>query len=125
MATSTLLRPRRLIAVFTFCSVLPAIAAGAGWFGLKLNVKADGFFNPVVRSITVESVSPGSPAAKAGLAAGDAVIEVQDLKVGGAKASELKPLLQTSVGQTLRLKVEHASAPPKEVVLKAAPKPSG
>jgi C-terminal processing protease CtpA/Prc len=125
MPVGTLPRIWYLSSLFALCSVVHGAAAASGWFGLKLKVDADGFLNPVVRSITIEMVVPGSPAAKAGLAAGDAVIEVQGVKVGGTKASELKPVLQTSVGENLRLKVAHGSAPPKEVVLKAAPKPSG
>ncbi len=125
MRKGTLPRLWYLSSLFALCSVANAVAAASGWFGLKLNVDADGFFNPIVRSITIEMVDPGSPAAKAGLAVGDAVVEVQGVKVVGAKASELKPVLQMSVGQTLRLKIAHGSAPPKEVVLTAAPKPSG
>jgi C-terminal processing protease CtpA/Prc len=115
----------RLLTAFACLIALVAVAqpAGSRWFGLKLRVDADGIFNPKVRSITVEKVFPASPAEKAGLAAGDLIIEVQGRIVAGAKASDLKPALQGSVGASLRLKVKHASAEPHEVTLIAEPKP--
>jgi C-terminal processing protease CtpA/Prc len=98
-------------------------AASDGWFGLTLNVDADGFFHPVVRSIKVQAVVPNSPAAKAGLEVGDVVLEAQGVKVAGAKPAELRPAFKTSVGDKWRIKVQHATAKPREVVLTAAAKP--
>jgi C-terminal processing protease CtpA/Prc len=123
----TQLKPLRILSCLVLflilCSSVRAAPGEGGWFGLALKVNADGFFHPVVRSISVEKVWPDSPAARAGLAAGDAVLEVQGVKVAGATPAQLKPALQTAVGQTLRLKVQHGSTPPAEIVLKAAPKP--
>jgi C-terminal processing protease CtpA/Prc len=115
----------RLLTTLACLIALVAMAqpAGSRWFGLKLRVDADGIFNPKVRSITVETVSPASPAEKAGLVAGDLIIEVQGKTVAGAKASDLKAPLEGSVGDSLRLTVRHASAEPREVTLIAAPKP--
>ena len=59
------------------------------------------------------------------MAAGDLVVEVQGIRVAGAKAEALKPALQGgSVGETLHLKVQRGgSGQPREVTLVAVPKP--
>ena len=100
-----------------------ALAAERGYCGFALTVDVDGIFNPTLRSIKIDQVTPGSPAAKAGLAAGDLVVEVQGLVVAGAKGDDLKAAMQKSVGETLRLKIKHANADLVEVSMTAAPKP--
>ena len=100
-----------------------AFAAERGYFGFSVTVDADGIFNPTLRSIKIDQVSPGSPAAKAGLAAGDSILEVQGLVVSGAKGDELKAAMQKSAGEMLRLKIRHANADPVEVSMTATTKP--
>ncbi len=110
--------------LFTLFAVGPvAHAAGDAWYGLKLNVEADGVLHPIVHSIKVEKVWPASPAAQAGLAVGDVVVEIQGLKVDGAKADELKKAMSKKVGETLRLKVKHDGNELRDCTLTAAQKP--
>jgi C-terminal processing protease CtpA/Prc len=97
-------------------------ATGEKWYGLTLNIDADGFFHPIVRSIRVERIAPDSPAERAGLLSGDRVLELQGVKVAGARADALEKL-QKPVGDTLRLKIQHGTAEPREVILMAAQKP--
>jgi len=97
-------------------------AAEAGWFGLGLSVDADGALSPTLRSITIAKVLPSSPAARAGLAPGDTVLEVQGILVAGAKADVLKAAMQKAVGETLRVKIQRG-AEIREVSLIAVNKP--
>lgn len=101
-----------------------AYAAGKGWFGLVVHVDADAkWFRTVVKAISVERVVPGSPAAKAGITAGDTVLEVQGITVAGGAGDQLQAAMKRSAGETLRLKVSHAGGEPREVTLVAMPEP--
>jgi C-terminal processing protease CtpA/Prc len=111
-----------IIAALSF-SALASYAAEKGWFGFALAIDADGILNPKLRSVTVDKILSASPAAKAGLSAGDKIVEVEGIIVEGAKADTLKAVMQKSVGETLRLKVKRGADAPWDVVLVAAPKP--
>jgi C-terminal processing protease CtpA/Prc len=111
-------------AVALVLSPMTLQAAEKGWFGFSISVDAEGIsLNPKLRSIKVEKIFPSSPAAKAGLAQGDVVLEVEGIAVEGAKADTLKAAMQKSVGETLHLKVKHGADAPHEVALTAASKP--
>ena len=86
-----------------------AHAAERGYFGFSIAVDADGFFKPTLKSVTVNGITPGSPAQLAGLVSGDQFVEVEGHQVAGAKADEIKPYLTRNVGETIRLKVKKAS----------------
>ncbi len=122
---------RQIIAalVLAWVAVLASFASAAaekGWFGLAFNIETEGFsFNPSVRSVKIEKVVPSSPAAGAGLEAGDVVIQVQDVVIAGAKADDLKAAMKKSAGETLRLRIKRGAAEPYEVPLVAVVKPSG
>lgn len=83
----------------------PAAAESArGAFGITVAVTADGWFNPTVRSAKVAKVQPELPAARAGVAVGDQVVEVDGRRVPGANASDLAPLAQGKrVGEPVEL----------------------
>ena len=101
-----------------------AFAAERGYFGFAVTVDIDSMLlNPTLRTVKVDQVAAGSPAAKAGLVAGDLITEVQGLVVAGAKGDDLKAAMQKSVGETLRLKIKHANADPVDVSMTAAGKP--
>ena len=123
LASHTMNRLSALILVVYIATAcfLPAWAAGEkGWFGFSVSVDAEGFsFNPTLRAIKIQEVVPSSPAAAAGLASGDFVIEVQGITVAGAKADALKAAMQKAVGETLRLRVKRGSSEVQEVSLVA------
>ncbi|MGS0754009.1 PDZ domain-containing protein [Roseateles sp. GG27B] len=73
----------------------------------------------------IEKVAPASPAALAGLAAGDVVVALQGIAIAGAKADDLKAAMKKSVGETLRMKVKHGPVEATEIQLIAMPKPAG
>lgn len=100
-------------------------SAEKGWFGFALNIDAEGLsLNPNLRSIKIDKVFPASPAAKAGLASGDMILELEGIAVEGAKADTLKAVIQKSPGETLRLKIKRGADAPHEISLVAAPKPA-
>lgn len=118
---------RRLTLAFLILlgALAPSLhAEGAkGWLGFGLNVDADGFFHPVVRSIKVSKVLPGTPAEKAGIAVGDLLVEVGAIKVAGAKGDELQSAMHLTVGDTVQLKIQHGADAPRAVTMVAVAKP--
>jgi C-terminal processing protease CtpA/Prc len=97
-----------------------------GTFGLTVAVDADGFFlNPTVKSVTVQKVEPKSPAANAGIAAGDQIVEAEGRTVAGAKARELEPMMSKKPGQALHLLLKRPKGESYKVTLIAVAKPAG
>jgi C-terminal processing protease CtpA/Prc len=112
-----------LAAAVLLFSPLASQAAENGWFGVALAIDADGILNPKLRSIKIDKILPASPAANAGLSAGDMIVEIEGIVVEGATADTLKTAMQKSVGETLRLKIKHGADVSRDVSLIAAPKP--
>ena len=77
-----------------------------GSFGFVLAIDGEGFFlDPTLKSVTITSVVPSSPAARAGIAPQDRVVEADGRRVEGTKARELEPLMKKRVGESLRLRL--------------------
>lgn len=101
-----------------------AVAAGSGYLGLALAVNGEGFFlNPTIRSIKVQKVNAGSPAARAGIAEGDEIVEVEGRPVAGAKARDLQPYVERNVGETVRLTVRKPNGDVRQLSVKTEAKP--
>ncbi|MBV8659638.1 MAG: PDZ domain-containing protein [Burkholderiales bacterium] len=98
-----------------------------GWFGFDAKAEIQGApsQDPVLASLQVESVAPASPAAMAGLAAGDLIVAVQGTQVSGTHATALRSLMQKVAGETIQLTIKHGTEAPKAVTLTAMPKPGG
>ena len=97
--------------VFALAIALPAtvFATERGVIGVSMAIDSEGsFLSPTLRSIKIVMVIPESPAALAGIKAGDEVIEVAGRLVAGAKAREIQALAEKDVGQSLNLKVRHS-----------------
>lgn len=111
------------------------VTAGAGtaraaddkaWFGFAVSVETEGVsFNPTLRSVRIEKLASSSPAERAGVAPGDAVVSLDGIVVAGAKANELKAVMKKSVGGTVRIEIERADAEAHEVELVATTEPPG
>ena len=55
-----------------------------GFFGLAIAIDVEGFFlNPILRTLTIEKVEPSSPAAHAGIAPGDQILEMEGRVIAG------------------------------------------
>ena len=114
-----------LVAMCCLALSLAGRAAEAdGWFGFTVNADVDGFFSPVLRSITVISVSPDSPAASRGLAAGDKIAGVEGIAVAGHAAKEIQVALHKAIGETLQLRLTRANGESYLATLTAAAKPT-
>jgi C-terminal processing protease CtpA/Prc len=113
----------RALALACAVSIASAVAAEKGYIGLSVSIDADGIFHPTLKSAVVHDVAPGSPAAAAGLAKGDQLVEVEGRTVAGAKAEDLKPYLSRNAGEALRLKVRKPSGEVVDVTIVAAVRP--
>jgi C-terminal processing protease CtpA/Prc len=90
-----------------------------GTFGFVAKVDAEGIFNPTLKTVHIQSVQQGMPAAVAGIAAGDRIIEVQGVKVEGAKASEMAERMKKKPGESIVLKLSRSLGESYEVTLVA------
>lgn len=110
--------------------LLGLLAAGAhaaehGYFGFVLNAETGGFFlAPTITALRVDKVLPGTPAERAGLRAGDRIVEVEGAPVIGAKALELKARANRLPGQTLHLTLRHADGQVYKAAMVAIPHPT-
>jgi Periplasmic protease len=117
---------KKLLHTFVLLAFLCAAVAGAGdagWFGFRLGVDGSGFINPIVKSVTVQEVLPGSPAAKQPITVGDEVIEIEGTPVPGHRANELKPLMGKKVGEVLHLRLKRVGGEIYSVTMTAAKRP--
>ena len=99
-------------------------AAEKGWFGFGLKVEGSGFLSFTVKSVTVESIAPHSPASEQSIAVGDEIIQVEETTVPGRRAWELKPLLQKQVGDKIHLRLKRPTGQIYSVTLTAAKSPA-
>ena len=103
-----------------------ASAGEHGFFGFALKAETKGFFlAPTLSDLSIDRVIPGTPAARAGIRAGDRIIEVEGQPVAGSKALDLKAKATREVGQTLHLTLRHADGTVYRVALVAVPHPAG
>lgn len=113
----------KLLALWLLLLSVGAVAGEKGYIGLAVTVDAQGFFSPTLRSITVSQVLAGSPAERAGISAGDQLLEIEGHTVSGANANDFKPYLQIDAGQPLHLAVKKSSGEVKSIFLVAGNKP--
>lgn len=101
-----------------------AHAEDHGYFGFALDAETQGFFSPTITSLSIDKVLPGTPAERAGIRAGDRIVEVEGKPVAGSKALELKASATRQVGQTLHLTLRHADGQVFHVAMVAVPHPA-
>ena len=95
-----------------------------GGFGLAVEVDVDGVFSPTLRSVTVKSVSAGRPAAMAGIAAGDQIVEIDGKAIAGSKAKEMEKSMKKNVGETMNVKIKKPDGQILAMTLVASAKPN-
>ena len=101
-----------------------ATAGERGWFGFGLKLSSEGFFlNPTVKSITIGSLVPGSPAARSRIAVGDTIYRIEGVPIVGKKAKALQSLAEREVGQTLHVDLKRPNGEVYSVALVAAKRP--
>ncbi|WP_133479471.1 PDZ domain-containing protein [Cognatilysobacter segetis] len=115
-------KPRLLAAALLLLASATASAA-PGRYGFGVEAETSGLLRPVLERVSIASVQPGSPAAAAGLRAGDRVVDIDGQTVQGAAARPMAARLRdVQAGQRLRLGVMRTTG--RVVVdLVAAPRP--
>lgn len=80
-----------IVVIATTLTANLAAAGEKGWFGFAMAIDVEGTpLNPKLRTVKVDSVSPTSPAASAGIAPGDLFVEIEGISVPGANAYTVK-----------------------------------
>ena len=113
-----------VVALLLMTATFAADERGALGFGIE--VDGSGFFlNPTIESVTVTSIATPSPAASAGIAIKDRIIEADGHPVVGAKARDLEPLLKKKVGEIIRLRLRRPNGDEYAVTLVAVARAGG
>ena len=100
----------------------PALAGKKSKFGFGMETTVSGMLSPKLKRIKVSEVQPGSPAASAGLKAGDMIIEANGTLIAGAPAREMAARFKAiKTGQHLRLKVQRGNQALADIDIVAGP----
>ncbi|HEX6019478.1 MAG TPA: PDZ domain-containing protein [Burkholderiaceae bacterium] len=106
--------------------LLPAAAAAdsppRGRLGFTVYVEVDGSYaKPILKSVRVQEIEPGSPAEKGGLLVEDLIVQAQGRPLAGANAREVAAMVQVPPGQKLHLVVRRPDGTQRRVTLVAGP----
>ena len=101
----------------------PAAAdTSRGRLGFTVYVQVDGTYAmPVLKSVHVQEIEPGSPAESAGLKIDDQILTVQGKRLEGANAREIAAMVQVPPGARLRLVVRSPDGAERHVTIVAGP----
>lgn len=121
---------RRLLepALALACSLLLALPQPAssevrrGRLGFTVYVQVDGSYaKPILKSVHVQEIEPGSPAERGGLKVDDEIVEVQGQPLVGANARDVAAMVQVPPGERLRLVVRGGDGAERRVTIVAGP----
>jgi C-terminal processing protease CtpA/Prc len=109
-------------ALLLFSLLAPATALAKGRLGFAIAVATDGYFSTTLAEVKVTSVQAGSPSEKAGLKAGDLLVEMNGTAIKGASGPAMKKILgSVKAGEHLLLKVQRASSGVLDIDIVAGP----
>jgi C-terminal processing protease CtpA/Prc len=93
-----------------------------GRLGFTVYVNVDGSYaKPVLKSVHVQEIEPGSPAEVGGLQVDDEIVEVEGKPLVGANAREVAAMVQVPPGERLRLVVRGRDGSERRVTIVAGP----
>jgi C-terminal processing protease CtpA/Prc len=93
-----------------------------GRLGFTVYVNVDGSYaKPVLKSVHVQEIEPGSPAEVGGLQVDDEILQVQGKAMVGANAREVAAMVQVPPGERLRLVVRGRDGSERRVTIVAGP----
>lgn len=101
----------------------PASADGTrGRLGFTVYVEVDGSYaKPILKSVHVQEIEPGSPAEAGGLKLDDQILQVQGKPLAGANARDVAAMVQVPPGAKLRLVVRSTDGAQRHVTIVAGP----
>jgi len=82
-----------LSSLLLFALLAPSPAFAKARLGFGVAVETDGFFSTTLTEVRITTVQRGSPSEKAGLKAGDVVIELDGRQIRGDSETTLKQAL--------------------------------
>ena len=93
-----------------------------GRLGFTVYVEVDGSYaKPILKSVHVQEIEPGSPAEVGGLKVDDQIVEVQGKALAGANAREVAAMVQVPPGERLQLVVRGSDGAQRELTIVAGP----
>ena len=93
-----------------------------GRLGFTVYVEVDGSYaKPVLKSVHVQEIEPGSPAEVGGLKVDDQIVQVGGKPLVGANAREVAAMVQVPPGERLRLVVRGSDGSVRHVTIVAGP----
>ena len=122
--------PHRIVAALVVAlSMLIASPAGAvdidpnrGSLGFTVYVEVDGsYVSPILKSVRVQEIEPGSPAEASGLKVEDVILRVQGKPLAGANARDVVSIVQVPPGERLQLLVRGTDGAERSVTIVAGP----
>jgi S1-C subfamily serine protease len=91
-----------------------------GRVGFTVYVEVDGSYaKPVLKSVRVQEIEPGSPAEAGGLKVDDEIVQVEGKALAGANAREVAAMVQVPPGESLRLVVRGIDGAQRQVTIVA------
>ncbi len=120
---------RLLAALAALLTLLLARPAGAvdidpnrGRLGFTVYVEVDGsYVTPILKSVRVQEIEPGSPAEASGLQVEDVILQVQGKPLAGANARDVVGIVQVPPGERLHLLVRSVDGVERRVTIVAGP----
>ncbi len=119
--------PRALALPLVVGALLLAQATASAEFrrgrvGFTVYVEVDGSYaKPVLKSVHVQEIEPGSPAEAGGLRVDDEIVQAQGQPLAGANAREVAAMVQVAPGERLRLVVRGIDGAERHVTIVAGP----
>ncbi len=119
--------PRALALPLVVGALLLAQATASAEFrrgrvGFTVYVEVDGSYaKPVLKSVHVQEIEPGSPAEAGGLRVDDEIVQAQGQPLAGANAREVAAMVQVAPGERLRLVVRGIDVAERHVTIVAGP----
>ena len=110
------------VALWLFTQLSAAADDARGRLGFTVYVQVDGSYaKPILKSVHVQEIEPGSPAEAGGLKIDDQILQVQGKPLVGANARDVAAMVQVPPGTKLRLVVRSTDGAERRVTIVAGP----
>jgi C-terminal processing protease CtpA/Prc len=130
-------RLRRVLQRLSRAAMVPTLAGACAWMavhepasaelrrgrvGFTVYVEVQGSYaKPILKSVHVQEIEPGSPAEAGGLKVADEIVQVQGRPLVGANARDVAAMVQVPPGERLRLVVRGTDGAERHVTIVAGP----